>query len=294
MRKAAVLLLSTTAVLMVVGLVMVQSLLILQRVAAVEDVQGMVWVRQRGHEEFVPLADRPRVAAGDMIRTDPNGRVDLHYVDGTRMRIGPATRMTVLKSHHNAATQADVQTFKLDIGRVWIRVLKVLSQKSKFEVVTPTATAGVRGTIFAVEVKPDGETLVSVKEGKVAIGSGESRSEVEAGKMSRGAKIATLDASERALWEQNETVAGPHLEVKQPVDGSTVAVGEAVAISGVAEAGATVKINGQSQPLKLQKLFETTVTAPQKVGPFDITVEATDRRGLTTRRVIPLKVAASR
>lgn len=293
MRKAAVLLLSTTAILMVVGMVMVQSLLILQRVAAVEEAQGMVWVRQRGHEEFSPLADRPRVAAGDMIRTDASGRVDLHYVDGTRMRIGPNTRMTVLKSHHNAATNADVQTFKLDLGRVWIRVLKVLSQKSKFEVITPTATAGVRGTIFAVEVKPDGETLVSVKEGRVAVGSGDSRQEVEAGKMSRGAEVAALDPDEQALWEQNGAVAGPYLEVKQPLAGSTVLAGEAIAVTGVAEPGATVTVNGQNQPLKLQKLFTGTVTAPQKPGPFDVTVEATDRRGLVTRRVISMKISAA-
>jgi len=290
MRKAAVLLLSTAAVLMVVGVLITQSLLILQRVAAVENVQGMVWLRQHGQGDFVPLADRARVAAGDVLKTGEKSQLDLHWVDDTRMRIGPNSLVTVLKNHYNAATKADTALFKLDLGRVWIRILKVLSQKSKFEIITPTATAGVRGTIFSVEVAQDGKTLVSVKEGKVALTGGEGQQELPAGQMSAAGSIAPLNAQEQALWQRNAEVTGPYLVVREPAAGTKVKAGSSFEVSGVTEAGATVTVNGQPQTLRLQKLFTATVTAPNKPGRMEIVCEAKDRRGMVTGRVVSLEV----
>jgi hypothetical protein len=290
MRKAAVLLVSTAAVMMIVGMLVTQSLLVLQRVAAVEDVQGMVWVQQHSRGDFQPLADRARVGAGDVLKTGDNARVDLHWVDDTRMRIGPNSRVTVLKSHYNTAAKADTQMFKLDLGRVWIRILKVLSQKSKFEIITPSATAGVRGTIFSVEVGPDGKTMVSVKEGKVALSSGDADQELPAGNMSAAGAVRPLDPDELDLWQSNAEVTGPYLVIKRPGASVKVRPGESVEVAGVAEPGAVVTVNGQPQTLKLQKQFSTTVTAPREGGRMDITCEATDRRGIVTRRVVAVDV----
>jgi hypothetical protein len=290
MRKAAVLLLSTATVMMVVGVLITQSLLVLQRVAAVESVQGIVWLRQHGHGDFVPLADRARIGAGDVLKTGDRAQVDLHWVDDTRMRVGPNSLVTVLKSHYNVATKADTEMFKLDLGRVWIRILKVLSQKSKFEIITPTATAGVRGTVFSVEVEPDGKTLVSVKEGKVAVASGQAHQDLPAGSMSAAGAVQPLNPGERDLWQENADVTGPYLLVKQPLAGAKVRPGASLEVSGVAEPGAVVTVNGQPQTLKLQKLFSTTVTAPGKPGRLEVTCEAKDRRGLVTRRVVAVEV----
>jgi len=314
MRKAAVLLVSTAAVLMVVGVLVTQSLLVLQRVAAVEDVRGMVWVRSHGEGEFVPLADRARVGTGDVLKTGDKGRVDLRWVDDTRMRIGPNAQVTVLKSHYNSATKGDTQIFKLDLGRVWIRILKVLSQKSKFEIVTPSATAGVRGTIFSVAVGQDGKTLVSVKEGKVAVSSGEARQEIEPGQMLQDGAAGAMPEAEQETWDENETVALPHLEVKEPAPGADgkVAYRPVITVSGTTEQGAVVTVNGKQQELRLGKLFSTELVIPPvlqtdfyvaptigldgkphggivRPQPFQIVVEATDRRGYKARQVIDVQ-----
>lgn len=292
MRKAAFLLLSTAAILIFVSVVITHSLLILQRVAAVDRVEGMAWICPRGHKEFVPLADRPRVAAGDIIRTNERGLVDLRYLDGTRMRIGPNSHVTVLKSQYNLATKADTQLYKLDLGRIWIRILKVLSQKSKFEVITPTATAGVRGTIFSVEVTPEGKTIVSVQEGKVALRQGEAQQELPAGTMSADGAVQPLTPQEKQLWEQHQEVVGPYLQVKKPTEGQLVKAGEAIEVSGVSEPGAQVSVNGGAPlPLKLEKLFSTTIQAPSQPGPYVITVQAKDPRGLLTQKTIKVHVA---
>lgn len=291
MRKAAVLLLSATAVMMVVGVVITQSLLVLQRVAAVEEAQGVVWVRQRGHQEFAPLAGRPRVGAGDTIKTGDNSHLDLYWIDGTRMRVGPNALLKVLKSQHNAAFHSDTSMFKLDLGRVWIRILKVLSQKSKFEVITPTATAGVRGTIFAVAVGSDGRTTVSVKEGKVTVTEGSTESNVAKGTMDAGRGAEPLDPQERKAWQANEDIAGPHLELKMPPPGKLAAsTGRDLLVWGETEPGAVVTVNGQAQTLKLERIFKTTVRTPDQAGPFQIVVEAKDRRGIVSSRTVSVNV----
>jgi len=299
MRKAAVLLLSVVVVFIFIGGVITQSLVILQRVAAVSDVTGTVWVKQRGHQEFAALSDRARVNAGDTIKTNSNGSLNLSYLDGTRMRIGPSTVMTVLKCQINTASKAETTAFKLDLGRVWIRVLKVLSQKSKFEVVTPTATAGVRGTIFSVAVGPDGKTVVTVKEGAVATRTGQGETIVDKGQMLAagvGDRPTQLDAEQAALWQENGGISGPNLEVSAPVAGSSVRAGEAIEVQGQAEPGARVTVNGEPVEVRVKGLFSGLVTAPAPSAPttFAVKVAATDARGYVTERNVPVKIVGGK
>lgn len=295
MRRAAFLILSVGAILIIVAISMTQSLLILQRVAAVRDVQGYVWVQSRGQGEFKPLAGAERVAAGDVVRTGPKAGLTLNWLDGTRMRLGENTVVTVLKCQINTATKAETSLFKLDLGRVWIRVLKVLSHKSKFEVKTPTATAGVRGTVFSVAVTPQGETLVSVKEGEVAVQTAEQAAAVKPGQMAQataqGAQLEAQSADETALWQEHAGVALPQLELTAPTTGSTVAAGETLEVAGQAEVGASVTVNGQVVPVLLAGRFRGKYTVPADArGTCAVVVVARDARGYESTARVDLKV----
>lgn len=296
MRKAATLLILLTVICIFVGAVITQSVIILQRVAAVSDVQGVVQVKPRGEQAFTPLADRVRVNAGDVVKTGENAGLVLTWLDGTRMRIGANTVMTVLKCQINTVNNAETTMFRLDLGRVWIRVLKVLSQKSKFEIVTPTATAGVRGTVFSVAVSPEGKTMVSVVEGAVALDAGGKQSLVEKGQMSTatvsGAQLAPLAADEDRLWQSNVTIANPNLAIMEPAVGAKVPAGSQVTVKGRAELGASVAVNGQPVPLRLKGLFDATVTAPTKPGTFVIKIEVKDARGYVTTDNLKLEVTS--
>lgn len=295
MRKAAVLLLSVFVVLLIVGGLITQSLVIMQRVAAVRDVQGMVWVRTRGTQDFKPLADAARVQAGDVIRTGDRAGLTLNWLDGTRIRIGANSVMTVLKCQINSATKADTALFKLDVGRLWIRVLKALSHKSKFEIRTPTATAGVKGTVFSVAVTPSGETTISVQEGQVHVDAAGQATEVTSGKMASagtsGANVGGLSAEEAKLWDENRSVALPHLELSEPKSGMAVAPGTSLEVKGRTELDANVKVNGQAVPLGLRGMFKTVLVVPGNAsGDFKIAVTATDARGYEARSDVVLKV----
>lgn len=60
-------------------------------------------------------------------------------------------------------------SFKLWVGKVVANVKSLFSPSSKFEVQTPTTTAGVRGTTFSVSHYPDGRSNVKVYSGSVAL-----------------------------------------------------------------------------------------------------------------------------
>ncbi len=65
-------------------------------------------------------------------------------------------------------------SFKLWTGNVFAKVKSLFSPNSKFEVQTPTTTAGVRGTSFSVSVGQGGSTDVGVYSGSVGVKSSNS------------------------------------------------------------------------------------------------------------------------
>jgi len=281
--------------LLFIGGILTQSLVIMQRVAAVRDVKGIVWVRARGSAQFLPLADAARVGAGDVIRTSGNGGLALEWIDGTRVRIGPNTLMTVLKSQVNRATSAETAIFKLDIGRIWVRVLKVLSQKSKFEVHTPTATAGVRGTVFSVAVDPHGQTTVSVKEGQVVLAAGGQSREIGRDQMIRAggpeSGVSGLSPAEAGLWRENEAVARPRLDIAGPASGDSVSPGQSLEVTGCSEVGAVVTVSGKRAETGVAGRFSATIAVPPDAkGDFEIAVSAVDARGYETKKALTLRV----
>ncbi len=297
MRKAAVLIILSFVVLIFVATVTLQSVLILQRVAAVCDVEGQVVVKARGQDNFEPIAGKDRIYAGDTVRTSADGRLALEWLDGTRVVVGPDTLLTVLKCQINKANDTETSIFKLDAGSIWIRIIKVLSQRSKFEITTPTATAGVRGTIFAVHVALDGETKVSVIEGQVAVTGGNQSQQVNPNTVATVAgeitAIQDFDEQEKLTWLEYQNVAEPILRIEAPADGYQAGAGESVTIAGQSEKGAKVTVDGKPVELKIKQKFSTDIAVPEKMAgrEMTVTVEAVDVRGYKVTREVRIQVA---
>ncbi|MCX7597412.1 MAG: FecR family protein [Armatimonadetes bacterium] len=299
MGKTIAVLILGFAVLMMVAAGTLQSLLILQRIAAVSDVQGEVKVQSARDGAFYPISEARYVRAGDVIRTG-QGSVTLNWIDGTRVRVGAHTALKILKSQLNTATEATVSTFRLDMGEVWVRVRKLLNPRSKFEVVTPTCTAGVRGTLFAIRVQPSGETNVSVLEGKVQVSSGGRSVVIE--RMSHaqatlsGVQIQRLDPQRHTVLRDLNRIDVPFVLLTEP-SGNTAELHEgAILVKGVAEKGATVTVNGQTVHLNPNGNFTARVQA-QRNQKVTVTVVASDERGRSatiSRQVLVANVVPAR
>lgn len=297
MRRAGVLLIFAFAVLVFIGIVVLQSMLILQRVAAVRQVHGEVALQPRDGDRFEMLAGRDRIFAGDTVRTGADGQLTLEWLDGTRLVVGPETVLTILKCQVNKSSDAETSILRLETGDIWVRIMKVLSQKSKFEVNTPTATAGVRGTIFSVHVAPDGQTEVAVLEGEVTVTSGDEPQPVSASTVAsvgqQGNTMTRHFTSEDTLsWRQRQDVVEPVLHLNVPEEGLQTTAGQAVTISGQSEPGARVLVDGRPVELGFKHRFSADVAVPatQAGGEMTVVVEAVDARGYQARRELKVQV----
>jgi len=109
------------------------------------------------------------IVAGDTIRTESGAFAEITYFEGSTVRIEASTELVVEK----LSTESDggtVIAMSQAIGRTWHVVTKLITGSSRYEVHTPSSTATVRGTIFAVDVQlePEGvAATVTTSEGTV-------------------------------------------------------------------------------------------------------------------------------
>jgi hypothetical protein len=274
-------------IVLILALVVGQSLVISQNIAHVSGVAGQVTAKLPRGGDFRPVTRDTNVVAGTQIQTGPSGTATLNWIDGTRIRLGANAIMTVLQCQINKTNDAETSLFKLDAGEILVRVRKLLSGQSKFEIKTPTATAGVRGTIFTVKVAQGGDTQIQVLEGKVQVdASGKEVALAPGTKVdasAQGAQVGNLSPEEQAAWDSEKPGLGPDLAVTAPAAGATVPAGT-VEVKGTAEKGAKVTVNGQEA--HVNGLHHFAVPLEAKAGDkLTVTIIATDDRGYETKEV---------
>lgn len=120
----------------------------------------------RGDAPARPLRSGEAIERRDVLRTKSDSSLELTLSDGSRINMGPATRLVVAEY-----VVADEPDGLFEVTRGWIRtfVSDVFSErKESFRVETPTAAMGVQGTDFAVKVQAFA-TRVVVYSGIVAV-----------------------------------------------------------------------------------------------------------------------------
>jgi hypothetical protein len=134
-------------------------------------ISGDVAVQAAAGEQFTPAADGATLKAGMTIRTSADAYAVLTYFEGSTVSLDPSTTLVIEALYANP-DGSTVIAMRQQLGRTWHSVTKLLHGASKYEVRTPSATAAVRGTAFAVAVQRDDkgeiESVVETTEGAVA------------------------------------------------------------------------------------------------------------------------------
>ena len=104
------------------------------------------------------------VQVRQLIVTGSDGYALFRVADGSTFEVYSDSKVTF---RSNPGTWQDL--VDVWIGRIKTHIQKLGGQPNHNRVHTPTAVISVRGTIFDVEVKDNGETLVVVEEGQVAV-----------------------------------------------------------------------------------------------------------------------------
>jgi hypothetical protein len=102
---------------------------------------------------------------GDHIRTR-KGQATIKYIDKSILKIRSNTHIalnTIISPVENRNSTL------LFFGRIWNKVRKTVLKKRRYEVQTPTAVCGVRGTEFETASYEDGTMIVRVDTGEVEV-----------------------------------------------------------------------------------------------------------------------------
>jgi hypothetical protein len=137
------------------------------RVAEVSYITGEAAVFSGDGKEGLAAFKGMSLKQGDRMTTGSGASVKLDLDGGMEVILSENTtvEMSELKAFADSNTATAI---KLDAGAVWADVRKKLETGSSFEIETPTAVMGVRGTKFSV-VTGDGVSNVAVIEGKVEV-----------------------------------------------------------------------------------------------------------------------------
>jgi hypothetical protein len=107
------------------------------------------------------------VFMGDEVRTDPNGRAQIRFVDDTKLVVGPNSRIEIDSFVFDADRTAS--KVGIDVVKGAFRFISGTSPSQAYSIRTPTMTIGVRGTVFDVAVRAGGESAIALYEGAARV-----------------------------------------------------------------------------------------------------------------------------
>lgn len=108
------------------------------------------------------------IAAGRTVVVDANGRSNLYFPDGSVLRMDSGTEIQVRDSEFNGPSEKSITRITLSAGRIWSKVLALVTPDSVWEVRTSNAVVTVRGTAFGIFFR-DGKTSVVGSESSVKV-----------------------------------------------------------------------------------------------------------------------------
>jgi len=118
-------------------------------------------------EQSQPLRKGEVLHQDEVLATGKASSVEIELLDKTKLAVGADSTIVLDKLVFDAS--APTRTVTLNMSKGAFRFITGLSPKESYEIKTPTATMGVRGTVFDVFVSAEGETAILLHEGAVDV-----------------------------------------------------------------------------------------------------------------------------
>jgi hypothetical protein len=130
---------------------------------------GQVSVQGHAQARAMPLAAGEIVVEGAWVDVGDGGFLTLRLADGSVVRLAGGTKAQLRELRHVPASGRVQSGILLERGRVDATVIPLRTPRSRFEVQTPRAVGGVRGTTFGVSVGEGGDFIGDVREGAIHV-----------------------------------------------------------------------------------------------------------------------------
>jgi hypothetical protein len=137
--------------------------------AVVTMVQGTARVFSKGALAGRVLKKGDKLRKEQEVKVAEQSRLEIRFPDGTVMRLSEKSNLKMNEVSYNKRTEGKSVKVGLSLGKLWAKVRKLVTPDSSVEVKTSNAVAGVRGTVYRVNVEEDKSALVKVYDGTVYV-----------------------------------------------------------------------------------------------------------------------------
>lgn len=136
-------------------------------VATLGDATGSVTIIRDG--EILTLTPFMALAVDDRIETGADGKAEIAWTGYGRTLIASNSKLTITAAENGDEADGLMARIKLESGRIWTRLERLLSSGSSFEVKASNVVATVRGTSFGVGLDQPGQVELKVAESNVQV-----------------------------------------------------------------------------------------------------------------------------
>jgi hypothetical protein len=134
-------------------------------------VEGTARAFAAGASAGVRLKKGDRLTREHEVKVGEKSRLELRFPDNTVMRLSEKSTLKLGEISYDKKTGAKNFKVALSLGKMWAKVKKLVTSDSAVEVKTVNAVAGVRGTVYRVDVEEDKSAMVKVYDGSVYVAS---------------------------------------------------------------------------------------------------------------------------
>ena len=137
------------------------------REAKIQALNGDVHVKRAKSDSWIKATKGMTLKEGDVVRTKSKSKVVLELDDKSVIQLTSLSQLTIDKMTRSLKGKDTGVDMK--VGKGWNKVKKQKKQRDKFNVGTPTAVAGVRGTYFSNQVEESSDSTFDVFEGEISV-----------------------------------------------------------------------------------------------------------------------------
>jgi hypothetical protein len=140
--------------------------------ARVNQLEGTAQVLRSGKTTWRSLKVRDTLRGGDEVKTGYRTKVELIMPDYSAVRFADNSHFKILQLQAGDETTPRNVKVHMTIGRGWANLSRSVVKKGHFGLSCENAVAGVRGTIYRMNVEEDKSALVRVYDGQVSVSGG--------------------------------------------------------------------------------------------------------------------------
>ena len=141
------------------------------REAEVTLIEGSADLSRREPPLEQPLSQGDLLVDGDRVATGEEARLELGMPDGSFLRFAQKTAFELMSINYDERTrQRDIEIHAA-LGKTWAKVSDLVGGGGRFQVSSQNAVAGIRGTVYRMNVNSDTSVVVKVYKGAVEVSS---------------------------------------------------------------------------------------------------------------------------